>query len=185
MSAWSSFLSRLSVGLHSINEADLDAFCGEMYKIIDNKGTIYIAGNGGSASTADHFQNDIQAGASKHVPRFKAISMSSNAALQTTIANDLGYEKIFSYQVESMCEPGDGLLLISASGNSSNLLNAALAAKALGVNTFALLGFDGGKLLHMVDWPLLVPSDAGDYSVPESAHLIIDHYFMEFCRTHV
>src|SRR5262245_47442652 len=133
--------------------------------------TIYIAGNGGSAATASHWVNDLGKATKKsgQVP-MRVMSLSDNVSWLTALANDEGYERIFSGQLDNFARPGDLLIVISASGNSPNLLRAVELARQRGVTTVGLLGFDGGALKNMVDEYLWLPTDKGAYGVVESGH---------------
>jgi len=95
-------------------------------------GTVFIIGNGGSASTASHFANDLAIGTKADEKPFRAISLTDNVAILTAIGNDLGYVEIFVTQLRVLAKQGDILLGISASGNSPNLLKAFKYAKAKG-----------------------------------------------------
>src|SRR3972149_3438250 len=142
----------------------------------DRGATIYIAGNGGSAATASHWVNDL----GKATKRFgkapmRVMSLSDNVSWLTALANDEGYEQVFSGQLENFARPGDVLIVLSASGNSPNLLKAVELAKSRSVRTVALLGFDGGTLKDKVDESLWLPTEKGAYGIVESAHGIICH----------
>jgi D-sedoheptulose 7-phosphate isomerase len=139
-------------------------------------GTIYLAGNGGSASTASHWVNDLGK-ATKRPGRdpMRVMSLSDNVSWLTALGNDEGFERVFTGQLENFAKPGDVLIVISASGNSPNLVEAVSMARSRGVSTVALLGFDGGILKEMADEYLLVPTEKGAYGVVESAHGVLCH----------
>lgn len=138
--------------------------------------TIYIIGNGGSASTASHFATDLMhCSLIGHRPIIRAISLSDNTSLITAIGNDKGYEQIFSKQLERVADKGDILMAISASGNSRNLIEAFKRAKNMGMTTVALLGFDGGKMLKLADHVIHVRTPMGEYGPVEDTHLFLDH----------
>jgi D-sedoheptulose 7-phosphate isomerase len=142
----------------------------------DQGAMIYLAGNGGSASTASHWANDL--GKATKVSKQNAIrvmSLTDNVSWLTALANDEGYERAISGQLENFAQPGDVLAVISASGNSPNLIRAVETAHARGVVTVGLLGFDGGSLKSMVDAPLLLPSRKGAYGLVESGHALLCH----------
>lgn len=140
----------------------------------DAGATVFIAGNGGSASTATHFANDLGK-ATKRSGRgsIRVMSLCDNASWITALANDEGYERVFSGQLENFARPGDVLVVISASGNSPNLVDAATLAATCGVDTIALLGFDGGALLGMADHVVHVRSEVGAYGLVETAHSLV------------
>lgn len=139
-------------------------------------GTIYFAGNGGSAAQAAHFVNDLRLGTSRPGrPGLGAVSLVENAAVLTAAANDAGYESVFVRQLEGHLRPADLLVVLSASGNSENLLRAVVYAREVGAATAALLGFDGGKLASIVDQAVLVPTTNGEYGPVEDAFSLLDH----------
>ncbi len=137
---------------------------------------IYFIGNGGSAATASHFANDIGFGtrAPGHAP-LKAISLVDNVAVLTALANDEGYEHVFTRQLEAVLQPGDLLVALSVSGNSRNVLNAVEYAKAKGALTVGLTGFDGGRLKELADVSLHVATAKGEYGPVEDVFMILDH----------
>ena len=140
------------------------------------KKTVYLIGNGGSASTASHFATDlIHCGHINHRSIIRAISLSDNISLITAIGNDKGYKYIFSRQLERVAQKEDILIAISASGNSDNLIEAFKAAKKMGVTTVALLGFDGGKMAKIADYVIHVKTPKGKYGPVEDTHLFLDH----------
>ncbi|MFI5280894.1 MAG: SIS domain-containing protein [Gemmatimonadales bacterium] len=138
-------------------------------------GTVYFAGNGGSAAHAQHI-------ATEYVVRYKAvkrravsvIALSTDSSLLTASANDLGFDEIFARQVEAHGKNGDVLVLVSTSGNSKNLLKAAAAAKTRGVATVGLLAAGGGPLAQMVDLAIVVPTS--DTALAQEVQLAIDHH---------
>ena len=135
---------------------------------------IFTAGNGGSAATASHFACDLAKGTrGGGPPTFRVAALTDNLPVLTAWANDSGYDRVFAEQLSSLARPGDALVLISASGNSPNILAAAQAARTLGVTTVALTGRYGGQLAGIVDLAVRIPSDR--IEVVEDAHLIVAH----------
>jgi D-sedoheptulose 7-phosphate isomerase len=137
-------------------------------------GTVFLAGNGGSAATASHFACDLSKG-TRHadVPRFRVVALTDNVPMMTAWANDANYECIFAEQLSSVGHPGDVLLLISASGSSGNIVQAARAAREMGMLCVALTGRIGGEVKGLADMTVCVPSDA--IEVVEDAHSAITH----------
>lgn len=136
--------------------------------------TVYLAGNGGSAATASHWMNDlVKATRCEGMRPFRAICLSDNTSLLTALANDEGYDRAFCGQLETLGEPGDVLVVISASGNSPNLVSAVRLAGERGLVTIGLLGFDGGALRGMLDEYVWIRTDPGAYGLVESAHSIV------------
>lgn len=140
----------------------------------DDGATVFIAGNGGSAATASHLANDLGK-ATKRSGRgsIRVMSLCDNASWITALANDEGYERVFSGQLENFARPGDVLIVISASGNSPNLVDAVTLAKTRGMRTIGLLGFDGGTLLGTIDDAVHVETELGQYGLVETAHALV------------
>jgi D-sedoheptulose 7-phosphate isomerase len=136
-------------------------------------GTLFFAGNGGSAAHAQHIATEYQIRLRRERRPFRAVSLAADSSVITAAGNDLGFEQIFARQVEALARPGDLLILHSTSGRSENLLQAARKARELGVATVALLGGDGGALRGLVDEALVVPSD--DSSRIQELHLAVEH----------
>jgi D-sedoheptulose 7-phosphate isomerase len=140
----------------------------------DSGAMIYVAGNGGSAASASHWVNDLGK-ATKRSGRapMRVMSLSDNVAWLTALANDEGYERVFAGQLENFAQPGDVLVVISASGNSPNLVRAVELARARGVTTIGFLGFDGGVLRQQVDECVWLPTAKGAYELAEDGHVIL------------
>ena len=144
---------------------------------------VFIAGNGGSASTASHFATDIGIGGLNRTKPVKAVSLCDNSAVITAIANDNGYDSIFSDQLVTLSNPGDLLVVITASGNSMNLIRAIEACKSLGVEVFSLTGFDGGKVKEFTTGNNIhIQTPVGSYGIVEDVHLSICHMITECLR---
>ncbi len=144
--------------------------------------TIYIAGNGGSASCAEHMSVDLMFGTKAPYPTLKTFCLSSNSSSLTATGNDVGFESTFSRQIQHLGVKNDLLIVISASGNSQNLINAVNGAKKLGMDTLGILGFDGGQLLSLVDNSIHVKTAIGAYGISEDLHLLINHLLVENIR---
>jgi D-sedoheptulose 7-phosphate isomerase len=155
-------------------QADLILAIAERYRgILTAGGRLFFAGNGGSAADAQHI-------AAEYVVRFKArrrgwpaMALTTDSSVLTAAGNDLGFDQIFARQVESLCRPGDLLVLHSTSGESANLLRAAEVARAMGVAVIALLGKGGGKLAREADVAFVVSSD--DTARVQEMHLAVQH----------
>jgi len=164
------------------------------YKIIENiirkfietneKGsTIYFIGNGGSASTASHFANDITVGTSiNNQTPFKSISLCDNISILTAIGNDYGYPEIFVKQLKALLTKDDLLLALSVSGNSENIIKAVDYAQNIGSFTIGCTGFDGGKLKSIVDINLHIPTNKGEYGPVEDIFMILDHIIYSYIK---
>ncbi len=135
---------------------------------------VFVVGNGGSAATASHFACDLSKGTRRDgPPTFHVVSLTDNVPLLTAWANDSGYDRVFSEQLTALARPGDLLVAISASGNSPNVVAAVDAARSCGMAVVGLSGRSGGRLAHLVDVVVNVPSDR--IEVVEDAHLIVAH----------
>ena len=142
---------------------------------------IFIIGNGGSATTATHFANDLTKSCSiEDKKRFRAISLTDNISTITALANDTSYDKIFSEQLLNLINKDDILIALTASGNSPNVIEAVKVAKQHGAKTLAFLGFNGGKLKNMADGYILI--EYGDFGLVESTHLLLEHLLVTFMR---
>jgi D-sedoheptulose 7-phosphate isomerase len=139
----------------------------------DGGAQVFIAGNGGSAATATHWVNDLGKATQKSGrTRFRVIGLADNISWFSALANDEGYERVFAGQLENLARPGDVLAVISASGNSPNLVRAVEHARAAGMTSIAFLGFDGGRLLDLVDEAFWVRTPPGEYGLVESMHSV-------------
>lgn len=140
---------------------------------------VYIAGNGGSATTASHMVTDLMFGRGLPEPGLRAIGLADNQAVITATANDVSYDEVFARQLRRLARPGDVLILISASGNSPNVVRAAEAAREIEVTVIGLTGFDGGRLAGLSDVSVHVPSPPDAYGPVEDVHLIVNHMLVE------
>jgi D-sedoheptulose 7-phosphate isomerase len=165
-------LARIS----QISEVDFHNVTELLYEVINRGSAIWIIGNGGSASTADHFETDLSfIKTTIELPKVRAYSLCSNNSLITAIANDIGYDNVFSHQIKRKAEAGDVLFVISASGNSANLINAVNFANENEINTISLIGFDGGELVNSSKLSVFCRSEIGLYGPVEDLHLSICH----------
>ena len=140
---------------------------------------IYICGNGGSAGNAIHLANDLIYGAGMTRGKgLRAEALSANAAVLTCLANDVGYENIYSEQLKVKGSEGDILIALSGSGNSPNIIRAIEVAKGIGMKTFAILGYSGGKCKEIVDHPIHFEVD--DMQIAEDLQLIVGHICMQW-----
>ena len=130
----------------------------ELRKSLRCGGKILTAGNGGSAADALHLTEELVGRFDKERPSLPAISLCGDPTLMTCIANDYGFDQVFSRQVEGLGRPGDMLVVFSTSGNSPNLIAALETARACGLRTIAVLGKGGGTAKGMADFELIVPS---------------------------
>ena len=178
-----SYLADVGGLAQAISQSDIDAVIQHLNDAWERDVTVFIAGNGGSASTATHFAADLNKYTSSQAEhRFKTFCLNDNIPLVSALTNDDGWDNVFSYQLESFMREGDVLVAISVHGGSGgdnagewsqNLLKAARVAKEKNGKVLALVGFDGGVLRRIADASVLVPAD----STPqvEGFHLVLTH----------
>jgi len=141
--------------------------------VLRGGGTLFFAGNGGSAADAQHIAAEYVVRYQTTRPGLSALALTTDTSVLTACANDLGFDEVFARQVESLARPGDLLVLHSTSGESPNVIRAAQSAKARGVPVVAFLGKSGGPLRALADVALVVPSD--ETARIQELHLAIEH----------
>ena len=163
--------------LQALDVDEIDRVLNLLAETFENEHTIYIFGNGGSAATASHFQNDFNKGVSEYTQKkFRFCCLNDNVATLMAIANDIGYEEVFRFQLTGKLRPGDLVIAISGSGNSTNVINAVEYAKQEGNIVIGLTGYGGGKLRQMADYSLHAPVNS--MQITEDIHMIFDHLMM-------
>jgi D-sedoheptulose 7-phosphate isomerase len=141
--------------------------------------SIYICGNGGSAGNAIHLANDFLYGVgTKHGVGMRVEALSANAAVITCLANDIGYDQIYAEQLRVKANAGDVLIVLSGSGNSSNVVEALKMGTSLGMHTFAILAYSGGKCKELAQYPIHFKID--DMQIAEDLQLIVGHMCMQW-----
>ena len=177
------YLEYLANLIEKLDTQSIAQFADLLLDSRDSGSTTFFLGNGGSASTATHFVNDVSLGSRQFDKPFRAISLCDNQAVITAIANDDGYENIFLQQLQTLAKPGDTIVCISASGNSKNLINAIEYAKQHSIYVVGLTAFDGGYLKENCDLNIHVPTKVGEYGPAEDLHMVvcglIGSYFRE------
>jgi D-sedoheptulose 7-phosphate isomerase len=144
---------------------------------------VFMAGNGGSAGNAVHLANDFLYAMSKRPGSGMRIhALPANPAVLTCLANDEGYDQIYSLQLGVLARPGDVLIVYSGSGNSPNILRALEEARRIGMRSYAVLGFTGGKAKALADVPIHVEVD--DMQIAEDTQLIFGHMLMQWLSKH-
>jgi len=170
------YASQVQDALEQVSESALDEAFRVISTAVNENHRVFVAGNGGSAAIADHLCCDWTKGThSPGLPPLRTHSLASNVPVLTAIANDFGYDAVFSRQLELLANPGDILLLISSSGNSPNIVAALDAAKVMGMTTIGLSGFSGGVLAERADVSLHVPYS--NYGLVEDCHQMLMHTF--------
>lgn len=180
----SAYISCLQDLVASIDLKAVDRVASIFLEIRHRNGTVYVCGNGGSASTASHMACDL----SKNVntgteSRLRVISLTDNLAHFSAIANDLDYSEVFVEPLRNLLKPGDAILAISASGNSPNVVKAARFARDGGATVIAFTGFGGGELRTLAHEVLHVSCD--EYGPVEDLHLVFNHLLVVALRQRI
>jgi D-sedoheptulose 7-phosphate isomerase len=184
----SQYIDYLYNVLQSIDKKQVEELIRELDIARKNGNTIFIIGNGGSATTATSMANDLGFDIIKKTKTkkpFKFMSLTDSNAVITAISNDLDYSEVFINQLKIHFRKGDKLIAISASGNSNNLVKAVKWVKANKGKVISFLGFDGGKLLKLSDITIHTKSAKGDYGPVEDSHLIVNHILAHWFQTHI
>lgn len=175
------YFASLQTVLGQIDLKLIDQMTDAIWQNYERGGTLYIFGNGGSAALASHLACDFGKGTvAAGRPRFRTISLSDNVPLMTALANDRAYEDIFSEQLADLAKKGDSVLAISGSGNSPNVVKGLEMARKLGLQTFAVTGYAGGRAKPLSDLCLVVPSDNMQHI--EDLHLAATHAIFRAIR---
>ncbi|MEK7563336.1 MAG: SIS domain-containing protein [Patescibacteria group bacterium] len=144
---------------------------------------VFLCGNGGSAGNAIHLANDFLYGISKTIGSGLRVSaLPANSAVLTCLANDVDYESIFSAQLAVQGRRGDVLIALSGSGNSPNIVKGLAQANAMGMKTYAILGYTGGEAKALASVPIHFPVD--DMQISEDMQLIVGHMIMQRLCSH-
>lgn len=178
-----SYLDRISVELNRLDSAAIERWADEIYQAWEDDASVYIIGNGGSATTATHMAEDLAKSTldpedllDEDRKRLRVLSLTDNVGWMLAVANDLSYEQVFVQQLMNLARPGDLLIAISGSGNSQNIVTSVEWAERHGVKTFGLTGFDGGKVARLCQDGVHVPLD--DMGMVESIHLGLFHWVL-------
>jgi D-sedoheptulose 7-phosphate isomerase len=154
-------------------EAEMDGALELVRATVARSGTLFFCGNGGSAADAQHMATEYVVRYMRNRRAYPAIALTTDTSLLTAAGNDIGFEHVFSRQVEALAKPGDLLVIHSTSGNSPNVLRAAEAARAKGVKVLAFSARDGGALRALADHNVVVPTTRTDRA--QELHLCIEH----------
>lgn len=171
------YVSSLTNTLEQLNTDALTLFVDTLLDMREKRGTLYLCGNGGSAANAIHLANDFTFGINPQGNALKVEALPANSSILTCLGNDIGYDNIFSHQLQVKAEQQDVLLVLSGSGNSQNIINAISYANNIGMTTIGILGFDGGKAKAMLDQ--LFHFDVQDMQISEDTQVIIGHILMK------
>jgi D-sedoheptulose 7-phosphate isomerase len=165
--------------IENFDKTMLPAVLGVFTQVAEAGGTIWVAGNGGSAAISDHAICDTtKLSYVEGKPPVRSISLASNGPMLTALANDFSYEEVFSKQLEYYLDTEDAVLLVSSSGNSPNVVKACEYANSRNVPTIAFTGFSGGKLKQLARYSIWVPVD--NYGIAEDIHQSLMHVITQY-----
>ena len=171
------YASRLSAALTTTEWSNVSKLADMLERARQERRQVFLCGNGGSAANALHWANDLTAALFKGTrDALRTHALPANVAVMSCLGNDLSYEMVFSQQLRVLAEPEDFLIVLSGSGNSPNILAALMEARALGMTSVALLGFDGGAALALTDFPVHFPIH--DMQIVEDLQLVVGHMLM-------
>lgn len=177
------YCRRLSATLEAFDWQPVTELADDLLDCARTGRQVFLAGNGGSAGNAVHLANDFLYAWSKQMGRgIRVNALPANSAIMSCLANDEGYDEVFSAQLSIHAEKDDVLLVFSGSGNSRNILRALEEAQRLGMKSFAVLGFDGGKAKAMCDVPIHFAID--DMQIAEDVQLILGHMIVQHLHAH-
>lgn len=172
-----SYAAKLTKVLAETDWTNVELLATELKKLIESGRSLYLCGNGGSAGNAQHLANDFLYGVSPNKKQaIKVEALAANASVITCLGNDIGYENIFSHQLDVKTNAGDMLIVLSGSGNSDNIIKAIESAKNKGAYTSGVLGYSGGKAKELLDLPIHFAVD--DMQISEDLQLIVGHMVM-------
>jgi D-sedoheptulose 7-phosphate isomerase len=174
---------RLHSVFDSVDKEGIGKLAMALQLAAQDRSQVFLAGNGGSAANAIHLANDFLYGLSKGagVPGLRVEALSANPSVLTCLANDIAYEEVFSQQLKVKGGPGDVFIALSGSGNSPNIIRALEVARDQGMQTFAVLGFAGGKALTLTKTAIHFPID--DMQIAEDLQMMVGHICMQLVRS--
>ena len=180
---FTTYATRLQDVLATADWSNVAVLASDLLRCWKEKRQVFLCGNGGSAGNAIHLANDLLYGVAKQTGGgIRAQALSSNVAVMTCLGNDIGYERIFSEQLAVQALAGDTLIVLSGSGNSPNIVSAIEQAAAMGVKSYAVLGFSGGLSKQLADVAIHFPVD--DMQLAEDMQLVVGHMVMQWLATH-
>lgn len=173
------YTSRLNHVLTTMDWAPVQRLAEDLLACWRDRRQLFICGNGGSAANAAHIANDFLYGVSRlKGSGLRVEALPGNGAVMTCLANDEGYDCVFSHQLAVKAEPGDLLLVLSGSGNSPNIIKALEEARGRDMRSYAILGYDGGKAKALAD--VTIHCQIDDMQISEDTQLVVAHMTMQW-----
>ena len=178
---YQNYCRKMNEAVQKINLEKLCLMSDCLWGALQSKRQVFLCGNGGSAANAIHIANDFLYGVSKSShTAIRVHALTANQSILTCLANDISYDEIFSYQLEALTQKDDILIALSGSGNSPNIIKAIQTAQLIGMKTFAILGYDGGRCLAIAEESIHVPIN--DMQISEDMQLVVGHMIMQWFR---
>ena len=175
------YFEHLARAASSVDRAAVKRAAERLRDAYKSGATVFVCGNGGSSSMADHMACDHLKGVQTDTSLFpRLVSLSANVALLTAVANDITFDDVFVYPLRTLARTGDVLVTVSASGDSENVVRAAAWAKEQGLAVIALTGFSGGRSAALAETNLHV--DAFNYGIVEDVHQSLMHVLAHYLR---
>ncbi|MGC3996960.1 MAG: SIS domain-containing protein [Anaeromyxobacter sp.] len=180
MTHFEAYVAKAQRAMASLDLAEVERLATALRAAWREDRQVFVCGNGGSAANALHLVNDLffGAGRANGGKGLRAIALPANQAVTTCLANDVGYDAVFSRQLEVLGRPGDLLVVLSGSGNSPNVVAAIEAARRGGLVSFAVLGFSGGKCLALADHAIHLRLD--DMQIAEDVQMLVGHMITQW-----
>jgi D-sedoheptulose 7-phosphate isomerase len=178
-SLFSDYSERLTATLRDFDWAPVEQLAHDLLDCWHTGRQVFLAGNGGSGGNANHLANDLLYPVSKTPGSgIRVHSLAANPAILSCLANDEGYDRVFSMQLAVLAREGDVLIVLSGSGNSANIIKALEEARIIGMTSYALLGYSGGKAKSLADVPIHFSVD--DMQIAEDAQMIVGHMLLQW-----
>lgn len=175
------YAQRLQAALAQSPFGAIGQLAAALLSALDQRNHVFLGGNGGSAANAIHLANDLLYGMGRDSGiGLRVDALPANPAILTCLANDISYDEIFAEQIRIKGEPGDVLIILSGSGNSPNVVKALEAGNQMGLNTFAVLGYSGGRCREVAQVPIHFAVD--DMQIAEDLQLVVGHMCMQWVR---
>lgn len=177
-----SYLELLTNSCERIPLDRVEILANSLFDAWHSNSQVFIFGNGGSAGNAIHLANDFIYGISKMPGSGLRINaLTANPSVITCLANDVGYEEIFRYQLAVLANPGDVIIALSGSGNSPNIIKALEYCKQKDLQSFAILGYSGGESLRLAKTAIHI--NVEDMQIAEDLQIIIGHMIMQYLHS--
>ena len=172
------YLTKLDRVIRAHDWTDVESLADALEAVWREDRQVFLCGNGGSAANAVHLANDFLYGIDKPVGRgLRVTALPANTAVLTCLANDVAYAEIYAQQLLALARKGDILIALSGSGNSPNIIRAIEKGRELGLTTFAILGYSGGRCRDLADHPIHFAVD--DMQIAEDLQMIVGHMAMQ------